>query len=139
MQQRTILKLLPTAMKALKASALLRDDRVSILKEYSSYVSGFGPSVRTSGLNTVLSFYSDQYKERRRDANKPRRYHVLEVMKAIYMVCRGEFAMSGQPDLLTLALNTHDNRQLTQDLMDISIALKLVLRNFNLIDVNTAE
>ena len=121
-------ELLPKAMDALKHSGLLLDNETSILKEYDGYVASFAPSVITAGLKATLSFYTDNHKDK-----SPKRSDILKVLHTTYQSKSGH--LSGN-DLLAIALDINDNdeRQLKKDLIDCSVALKLVMRNFKQID-----
>lgn len=122
-------------MKALKGSHLLLDNNTSMLKEYDGYAAAFAPSVITAGLRATLSFYTDVHKAD--NNNTPRRNHVLKVLHDIYNSLPGH--LSGE-SLLDIALETNqsDERRLRQDLIDCSIALKLVMRNFKQLDAPPA-
>lgn len=125
--------LLPKAMSVLRSSNLLLEDGKSMLKEYDGYVAAFAPSVITAGLKATLSFYTDVHKDR--SDGVTRRNHVLKVMFDIYNTIDNHLTGSS---LLDIALNEqYDNtkqRALKKDLIDISIALKLVMRNFEQVD-----
>lgn len=127
-------QLLPKAMEALTGSSLLLENKTSMLKEYDGYAAAFAPSVITAGLRATLSFYTDKHKE---SDNTPRRHQVLEVLCTIYQSMPGH--LTGK-SLLDIALETNqsDERRLRQDLIDCSIALKLVMRNFKQLDATPA-
>ena len=121
--------LLPAAMAALKdqESGLILSDGKSILKEFDGYVASFAPSIITAGLKATLSFYTDNHK------SQPKRVKVLRVLHSIY---QNKIARLKGGDLLEMALETNDNdeRQLKKDLIECSIALKLVMRNFKQVE-----
>lgn len=137
---KNIEKLLPAAIQV-ATDNLARTDRKSVSKEYDGYVASFAPSLITAGLLPTLSFYSDRHKisdEKKdadpanRDKREPRRIHVLEALLAILKAAN--LSVSTKNDLLDYALASKDQaadqRQLRKDLTEVSIALKLALRNF---------
>lgn len=147
-------KLLPNAMKALEDSGLIYKlckiegekikEQDCILKEYDGYVASFAPSVITAGLKATLSFYTDKHKFGKNESempdytkntkSPPRRFHILKVLHNIYESINGH--LQGD-DLLAIALDTSNEShmpQLKRDLVDCSIALKLVMRNFKQLD-----
>ncbi|MFN8304383.1 MAG: type III-B CRISPR module-associated protein Cmr5 [Saprospiraceae bacterium] len=127
--------LLNAAMTALQNSNPRIVNDKSMLKEYDGYAAAFAPSVITAGLRATLSFYTDVHKGENNDT--PRRNHVLKVLYDIYQSMPGH--LTGE-SLLDIALETNqsDERRLRQDLIDCSIALKLVMRNFKQLDAPPA-
>lgn len=133
--------LLPTVLEALRVSGLVIPGEKRVLNEYASYVAAFAPSIATVGLRTTLSFYSDWEPgdpAAPGPAIAPRRFHVLNLICQIYRqkYAGGNGLALVGGDLLTIVLDQNltpvQLRRLKDDLTDISVALKLVLRNFNL-------
>ena len=99
----------------------------SLNKELKGYISSLGPSMRMSGVLPAIAFYCA--KEER---NK--------VMQWIFEILKGDNVfdeMKGKDNMLDLALELTkeaDKKKLEKYIEDASIALKLCLRTFTLIN-----
>jgi CRISPR type III-B/RAMP module-associated protein Cmr5 len=104
-----------------------QNDRKPIKKEYKSYLSSLGASVIMSGLLPTLAVYYN--KEGKADRTEVITW-VFDIIRPLHHNCEGK------EDLFEYALSiAHDQiktDELIEDILNISIALKLSLRTYPL-------
>lgn len=98
-----------------------------IKKEYKSYLSSLGASIIMSGLLPTLAVYHS--KESKADR--------LDVIKWVFNIVKPIYNITNQnDDLFKYAVHIKGNKELTdkliEDILNISIALKLSIRTFPL-------
>lgn len=136
--KKKIEKYLPAALQVVRQIRVPSEDTdapVQVFEEYDGYAASFGASVVTAGLLPTLSFYTNVHKKERREqeeAKKPRRYKMLIALASILRANGYTQVGTGDTGLLDF-VNTdpnRNNRNLKNDIVAASIALKLALRNF---------
>jgi len=119
-------KYIPAALNQIKIYYIANSNR-PIKKEYKSYLSSIGASIIMSGLLPTLAvYYSQDSKADRLDVIN----WVFNIVKPIYDIG------NHNDDLFKYAVRIKDNKELTnrliEDVLNISIALKLSIRTFPL-------
>jgi hypothetical protein len=115
-------KLLSSADDALKKNKIVENNNV-VEDVYDGYLAGFGPAVITSGIIQTIAVYEADTKH-------------LAVMTAISQVANIRDGGSTETNLLKLCLVNHHNKRKLHDwrekIIDASIALKIMIRTYNL-------
>jgi len=97
---------------------------------YDSAIAAFGPSVVLSGLMPALAFYCTEKKHENSKTDK------RKVVKAI--ACTLQSKYSGWTDYSQLFKHCLNNQssieRLTTDIVDASVALKMMVRTYKIID-----
>ena len=119
-------ELIKLADKRLRASNLLMPDG-SIPDSYNGSTAALGVSVAMSGLLPTLAIYYQDFDPKNPDA--PCRRNVLNVVATMIP----SQAFSDARELLEYALSTEDSKNLANDVIDCAIALKQVIRTYNLV------
>jgi len=119
-------KHIPSALEQIKSFYTANHDQ-PIKKEYKSYLSSLGASIIMSGLLPTLAvYYSEEGKADRTVVIK----WVFNIVKPLHGNC------NGKTDLLKYAIQIDSDsilkEILTEDIKNISIALKLAIRTFPL-------
>lgn len=129
------------AMEVLDAYLAEKDDkgkpkRENIPKEMKGYISSLGPAILMSGLVPALAFYAAKENDSKKEnEDKPDRsqvlrwvYQVLHTKKAVDYP-----AQSTAKDIFNSIRGQADrHRQMKQDIFNVSVALKLCIRTFEL-------
>lgn len=119
-------ELIKLADKQLRASNLLMPGG-SIADSYNGSAAALGVSVAMSGLLPTLAIYYQDFDSK--DPDAPCRRNVLNVV-ATMIPSQG---FSDARELLEYALSTEDSKNLANDVIDCAIALKQVIRTYNLV------
>jgi len=126
-------KHIPAALQQIKLfyeSNVLKKDPIEykpIPKEFKGYLSSLGASILMSGLLPTLAvYYSEESKADRKKVIK----WVFEIIKSLPLFIN----CNGKPDLLKYAIDisndTVKTNELIEEILSISIALKLSIRTF---------
>lgn len=120
-------ELIRLADKKLKNSNMLKDG--SIAKTYDGKTAALSVSVAMSGLLPTLAIYYQDFDEKNPKA--PCRRHVLNVVATMMSKPRN---FSDAKDLFSYAIdNKNDEMILKKEIIDCAIALKQVVRTYNLV------
>ena len=117
MSKRNIEKYIPQVMKVLNRS--FKNETIS--SSYNGYISSFGASIIQSGLLPTLALFENTNASAKEN-KEYLSYIIVQVLK-------------GNDDdisLLRYVLNADDQRLLKQQILDISVAMKLCIRTFKL-------
>lgn len=129
---RTVEKLIPLAIKAITVSGM--EEKGVVNKAYKGYISSFGAGIIQSGLLPTLAMYKGNEDSDKKKANTGK------LLKAIFYVIvenhKPEKINEGDLfDYALKALNVKENRQaLINEIMNASIAVKLAIRTFKLVE-----
>ena len=97
-------------------------------KEYKGYIASLGASIRMSGLIPALAFYSSKENSAKADRSKVLQW-ILNVLKQTDAYQE----LDKHTGLFQYALlKKEENARLQKDILDVSIALKLCIRTFEL-------
>jgi len=124
----TIEKHIPASLVQIQSYYSANSSR-PIPKEFKGYISSLGASIKMTGLLPTLAvYYSDESKADRKKVIK----WVYEIIKSL-----NEFQnCNGKADLLKYAIDIRSDinktNQLIEEIMNISVALKLSIRTFPL-------
>ncbi len=98
-----------------------------IAKEYKGYIASLGASIIMSGLIPTLAFYSSKENSAKGDRSQVLRW-ITNILKI-----QAPYNRSTLTDLFKYAREgTTDCKRLEQDILDVSVALKLCIRTFEL-------
>jgi CRISPR-associated protein Cmr5 len=97
-------------------------------KEYKGYISSLGASLIMSGLIPTMAFYSSK-----ENSAKAERWKVLEWVFNVLRKTNGYTSIPTNLTLFEFSRQTGTNKKkLEKDIRDVSIALKLCIRTFEL-------
>ena len=127
---------IPLAIEAIKT--LLADGN-KVDKEYNGYVSSLGASILQSGLLPTLSFFSDNTKKTNKllkailyvlDRSAVQRTTLLNY--TIKQIDKREETKPDDPSysFTRFSHNTSNEKRITKQIMEASVAIKLALRTF---------
>jgi CRISPR-associated protein Cmr5 len=123
---KNISKYIETAMAVLNTEV---SSNGKLKKEYKGYISSLGASMIMSGLVPTMAFYASK-----ENSAKAQRWKVLDW---IFSVLRGSDRysnVSASVSLFQYSLQQNtDIKTLEKDIQDVSIALKLCIRTFELV------
>ena len=135
-------ELLKLADVKLKASNLLLEDKESIDKSYDGDTAALSVSVAMSGLLPTVVIYYQDFDNRNPDA--PCRRNVLNVVATMITVPNTDECFADAKALLSFILNGRTGleeevylkalKQLEGEVIDCAIALKQVVRTYNLVE-----
>jgi CRISPR-associated protein Cmr5 len=146
-------KLLPFALDAAQKFITVDKQKLSVPKQFKGYISSFGASVIQSGLMPTLAFYSDAKKAKGdRSLLIPALIDILfqkksypvdaDVNEVLNTIVKDESKKKLKDVMHSLFVwllkqNEANPEKLRKELMDASIALKLALRTFKEVELNT--
>ena len=123
-------ELIKLADEKLRTSNMLRGN--SIDEKYDGKTAALSVTVAMSDLLPTLAIYYQDYNGKEPDA--PCRRNVLDVVARMITKPKKEEKFSDAEDLLRYAINNTDGlKYLKQEVIDCSIALKQVVRTYNLV------
>jgi CRISPR-associated protein Cmr5 len=132
---RTIEKLIPFAIDAVKNKMEEEMKTGVVNKAYKGYISSLGAGIIQSGLLPTLAMYKGAEKSENKKADTGK------LLDAIFYV----IVNNHEPDVINeknlfsyalQALKAHENRQtVINEIMNASIAIKLAIRTFKLEDL----
>ncbi len=123
-------ELIKLADEKLRESKMFSDN--SIDEKYDGKTAALSVTVAMSDLLPTLAIYYQDYNGKEPDA--PCRRNVLDVVARMITKPKKEEKFSDAEDLLRYAINnTDDLKYLKQEVIDCSIALKQVVRTYNLV------
>lgn len=134
--KKRIEKYFPAAMAAIKTVLQSENEAVVIDREFQAYIASFGASVLQMGLLPTLAVYADKDSS----SAKPRPL-LLHVLALTLMADEGKFlsneaknALKGRERNLFQVAVEHEplRRELTENVLDAAVAVKLCMRTFNL-------
>ena len=118
--------MLKAANDALLKCEIVKVD--TVVDGYDSAIAAFGPAVVQSGLMPALAFYCAAGKEDKRKTDKSK------IIKAISMVLFEKYGKHDEKELFNYCLEHNSNKmekeKLTEDIVNASIALKIMVRTF---------
>ena len=115
--------LLKSADDALKLEIVVN----GIVKDgYDSAIAAFGPTVVLSGLMPAMAFYCATNKTDKRKADKSL------VIKAIALTLFTKYKKKDHTELFKHCLDNPKNERLMADIVDASIALKIMVRTYKI-------
>lgn len=125
---KTIENYIPDAMLEIESyERKIQMNNEKIKKEMKGYISSLGASIIMSGLIPTLAFYSS-----RESSAKGDRSVILKWITNILSKYT-PYKVNPLPDIFKYALKqTTDKVKLERDILDVSIALKLCIRTFEL-------
>ena len=103
---------------------IVKDNKVA--KEYKGYISSMGASIIQSGLIPTLAFYSEK-KSSGNENSDADRTKILEIIQEILKKDKTLFELA-----IDLKTDSQKLRKLQRDILNVSIALKLALRTFEI-------
>lgn len=125
-------KLIPIADRALRetGSDILDVQHGTIPDSYNGQVAALGVIITMSGLRPALAIYYQNNEQ-----NSPYRKAVLEVIaKMITYDTENNFSFSNAKEMFRYAVRQDaDLKRLRQEVIECSIALKQVIRTYNLV------
>jgi len=121
-------KYIPDSISQIQAFVASKNNK-PIPKEFKGYLSSLGASIKMSGLLPTLAvYYSEESKADRK-----------EVIAWVYIIIKSlpEFnSCNNKPNLLKYAIDIQSDlnktNQLIEEIMNLSVALKLSIRTFPL-------
>lgn len=93
---------------------------------YDSAIAAFGPTVVLSGLMPAMAFYCATNKTDKRKADKGK------VIDAIAQTLNQKYNKNDRKELFEHCLNNPKNEKLMADIVDASIALKIMVRTYKI-------
>lgn len=117
--------LLKNADDALKLDIV---DNGIVKDGYDSAIAAFGPTVVLSGLMPAMAFYCATNKTDKRKADKSL------VIKAIALTLFQKYKKTDHKELFEHCLNHLNDEKLMADIVDASIALKIMVRTYKIED-----
>ena len=99
-----------------------------VLDGYDSAIAAFGPTVVLSGLMPALAFYCATNKTEKRKANRGK------VIDAIAQTLINKYNKKDHVELFEFCLNNPKDEKLMTDIVDASIALKIMVRTYKIED-----
>ncbi len=103
-----------------------------IMKEYNGQVSAFGVSVLMTGLKPTVSIY---FQDKQSHANKPYRKAILMVLVEMLNEYKPEiYSYENLEKFVRGVFCSKEEDALKTDIVNCSVALKQVIRTYNLIE-----
>ncbi len=116
-----------------KADEALTNEKIEIVKNgivtdgYDSAIASFGPTVVLSGLMPALAFYCAESKNGKTKTEK------WKIVKAISIILHSKYGWSDHKNLFNHCLNNPSQiERLTTDIVDASVALKMMVRTYKI-------
>ena len=121
-------ELIQLADTILKQSAMYKDGQIP--ETYNGKTAALGVSVAMSGLLPTLAMYYQDYEK-----NKPSRRNILDVVAKMIKMPNGSGTYYKDAETLLRYAVDHPNdlAYLKKEVIDCSIALKQVVRTYNLV------
>ena len=118
-------KLIPLATAAIRAKLALEENSKQVNEAYSGYAASYGAAIDQSGLLAATAMFSDQSKRSKTKGDK------TCLMDAILDVLKHQDPSISEGSLFDyVQANLAMEYLLKRQILDSSIALKLVLRTF---------
>ncbi len=118
-----------------KADEALTKEKIEIVKNgivddgYDSAIAAFGPTVVLSGLMPALAFYCAESKNGKTKTKK------WKIVDAIAYMLQSKYGWSDNKQLFKHCLNNQSTiERLTTDIVDASVALKMMVRTYKIED-----
>lgn len=118
-------QLLPKADKALKDKGIVDGNGRVVKKEYEGYIAGFGANVINLGIKAALAFYMKDF----HDTTLVKRSNVIA---AIFHILYPELEIKKCVNKIIKAENENELHQYTKEIVNASIALKLMIRTYEI-------
>lgn len=116
-----------------KADEALTKEKIEIVKNgkvddgYDSAIAAFGPTVVLSGLMPALASYCAETKNGKTKTEK------WKIVNAISFILQSKYGWSDHNKLFNHCLNNpSQTERLTTDIVDASVALKLMVRTYKI-------
>jgi CRISPR type III-B/RAMP module-associated protein Cmr5 len=124
-------KLIKYADEALRESCIL-EEKSKINETYRGYTAALGVSIVMIGLRPTLAIY---YQDKTKTKANPQKVEVIEVIAKMLTKQYPDKPINGAKDLLNKILekNNEELKQLQKDIINCSIALKYVIRTYELV------
>lgn len=104
---------------------------------YDSAIAAFGPTVVLSGLMPTLAFYCAEKKHEKSKTDK------RKVINAIALTLQLKYGWTDHNQLFGHCLNNQSNslaiEKLTIDIVDASVALKMMVRTYKIVKSNEQQ
>ncbi len=123
--KRNVNQLIPKAIEALEKIFNIQcgSEKDTIPNEYRNYLASFGTCIRTSGLKTAVAIYNKEGKLNDEDKGK-----VIELIA--WVLDKDKQKLIKEIN----AVNSEDEKNLKQKVIEAAIAIKLSLNMFQLVD-----
>lgn len=129
-QKSSIDNLLKAADKALVKFEIVDEKSLVVAEGYASAIAAFGPTVVQSGLKPALAFYCAENKKENRKSDK------RKIIDAIACILFSKYRMVSHKKLFNYCLNPDLNinkmERLMIDIVNASIALKMMVRTYKI-------
>lgn len=137
---------IPSAIKAIETHLVIQDKnengelkygKYAVSKEYKGYISSFGAMVLQSGLLAAIAFYTVP-----KDEQTARKQNSNSLLDAITYVLLENKEIPENTSLLlnyVISCNVAEKQVIEQKILNVSIALKLALRTFDVRDHDTKK
>ena len=124
MSKKRVEKYIPKALQVLDATFKDKDGDGEIPSAYNGYISSFGASIMQSGLKPTLALFENT-KANTKETRKPLNEIILKILDDT----------TDERSLLRYVLQSKkDEQYIKEQILDISIAIKLSIRTFKLVD-----
>lgn len=122
-------ELIPAAVQAVRDCLTTGAMGIDVPKGYNGAIASFGTGLYQNGVLATVAIFKAAKAEEKGDVDKSR------LLKAIFQVYRDqkEGIMGDDLFMYLLPLDGHDLNAAKRELINISIALKLSIRTFNLV------
>ena len=121
--------MIPTAFDAVAKQGLVEGGKIS--KQYNGYIASFGASVVLSGMLMSLIYNHRSSTDEHQVRSEKDKLPLMKTMFQVVKTYRNDLT-SKSKDLLAYYQTCPDKRLLKSQILDAAVAIKLVIRTFEL-------